>query len=100
MAKSLKELKKKLGEDVTKLAEEQYTIERNLFLLKQIRQNLHLSQADVAKKLHISQPAVSAIENRGENLTLISLIKYIQSIGGALDINISLPNGEMINHHF
>lgn len=100
MAKSLHELKELLGSEVIREVEEQYPNERNTFLLKKIRQNLKLSQADVAKKLNISQSAVSAIEKRGNNLTLLSFINYIQSINGELDINIRLPNGKIIHQSF
>lgn len=53
--------------------------------LKRLRQEQKLSQADLAKKMRMRQPTISAIEN-GQGGTLQSLFKIIQT----LKINLSL----------
>lgn len=100
MANSLQELDELLGEEIVKESDKLYLIEKNAFLLRRIRQDLKLSQADVAKKSNISQSTVSAIERKGNNLTLLSFVNYIQSIGGELEIIIRLPDGKIIHQNF
>ena len=53
--------------------------------LKRLRQEQKLSQAELAKKMRMRQPTISAIEN-GQGGTLQSLFKIIQ----ALKINLSV----------
>ncbi len=53
--------------------------------LKRLRQEQKLSQAELAKKMRMRQPTISAIEN-GQGGTLQSLFKIIQ----ALRINLSI----------
>jgi transcriptional regulator with XRE-family HTH domain len=56
--------------------------------LKRLRNEKKISQAELAKKMRMRQPTISAIENgRG---TIQSLFKVIQ----ALQLNLSLESGE------
>ncbi len=49
--------------------------------LSLLREELALSQQDVANALGISQPAVAQIEQRGNELKLSTLKRYIEMMG-------------------
>jgi DNA-binding XRE family transcriptional regulator len=58
--------------------------------IAELREDEHLKQVDLAKKLGVSQQFVSQIETGEEkNLTIETLIKIAQSLGRG--INISFP---------
>jgi DNA-binding XRE family transcriptional regulator len=58
--------------------------------LKELRRLSARSQAKIAKKLKISQPAVSKIEKQAD-MYLSTLRGYIEAVGGELDVIVRLP---------
>lgn len=66
------------------------------YQLQQIRQTLELSQQELAEKMGISQPTLSAIENRGQDVKLSTLKRYIEAAGGKLRLDIELPTGQSV----
>lgn len=63
--------------------------------LKQIRQQSNTKQEIVAMTMNISKSAVSKIESkRMTALSIDKLAKYVESVGGKLEVNIRLPNGQ------
>ena len=62
--------------------------------LRQLREELELSQFQLAEKMGISQPAIAAIEARGDEIKLSSLKKYVEALGGKLSLNLKLPTGD------
>ncbi|WP_312665394.1 helix-turn-helix transcriptional regulator [Pantoea sp. CTOTU49201] len=62
--------------------------------LRQLREELELSQVQLAEKMGISQPAIAAIEARGDEIKLSSLKKYVEALGGKLSLNVELPTGD------
>ena len=63
--------------------------------LKQIRQQSNTKQEIVAMTMNISKSAVSKIESkRMTALPIDKLAKYVESVGGKLEANIRLPNGQ------
>lgn len=61
--------------------------------LRQLREELAMSQTELAKKMGISQPAIAAIEARGEEIKLASLKRYIEALGGTLSLSVEMPAG-------
>lgn len=61
--------------------------------LAQLRQDLELSQKDLAQALGISQPAVAQIEQRGNELKLSTLKRYVETMGGKLSLAVEMPTG-------
>jgi transcriptional regulator with XRE-family HTH domain len=59
--------------------------------LSELRRLSRKSQAKIAKKLKISQPAVSKIE-RQTDMYLSTLRSYVEAMGGELDVIVRLPN--------
>lgn len=62
--------------------------------LSSLRQNLELSQRDLAKALGISQPAVAKIEQRGNDIKLSTLKRYVETMGGKLSLAVQMPDGD------
>ncbi|WP_343552242.1 helix-turn-helix transcriptional regulator [Pantoea sp.] len=62
--------------------------------LRQLREEMELSQMQLAEKMGISQPAIAAIEARGDEIKLSSLKKYVEALGGKLSLNVELPTGD------
>lgn len=61
--------------------------------LSQLREDLELSQKELAMALGISQPAVAQIEQRGNELKLSTLKRYIETMGGKLSLAVEMPTG-------
>lgn len=70
------------------------------FRLGQLRQELHLSQAEVARRMGISQPRVSQLESGDVGqMEIDTLSRYVLALGGRLklvadfddhDVNVSM----------
>ena len=50
--------------------------------LQMMREELQLSQKQVAEAMGISQPAVTKLEQRGNDLKLATLKRYVEAMGG------------------
>ena len=47
----------------------------------------------------VSQPAVTQLEQRGNELKIATLKRYIEAMGGKLHIDIELPTGKRVAFH-
>lgn len=59
--------------------------------LAELREALQVSQEVLAKKLKVTQVAISRLERR-PNLLLESIANYVQALGGRLELYAVLPN--------
>jgi transcriptional regulator with XRE-family HTH domain len=59
--------------------------------LAELREALQISQEDLAKKLKVTQAAVSRLERR-RNVRLDKLSSYVNALGGKLELRIVLPD--------
>ena len=64
--------------------------------LSRIREELEISQKELAQTMGIKQPSLSAIENRGNDLKISTMKKYDEAMGGKLRIDVELPTGKHI----
>lgn len=64
--------------------------------LQLMREELSLSQKQVAEKMGVSQPAIAAIEHRGNDLKVLTLKRYIEAMGGKLSLLVQLPEGNKV----
>ncbi|WP_019672466.1 helix-turn-helix domain-containing protein [Psychrobacter lutiphocae] len=62
--------------------------------LAKLRQSYHLKQAELAKKMGVSQASISKVES-GKDIQLSTLQKYVQSLGGEVSITAKMPDGEI-----
>ncbi|MBQ9258913.1 MAG: XRE family transcriptional regulator [Neisseriaceae bacterium] len=60
--------------------------------LQHIREELEMTQKQLADALGIAQPSVVALEKRGKDIKLSSLKRYIEAMGGKLSLSVELPN--------
>jgi predicted transcriptional regulator len=63
--------------------------------LKHLREKLGLSQAELAQRLEVQQPAISKLERR-QNLELNTLRSVVNALGGTIEIIIRVPDREPI----
>ena len=64
--------------------------------LYRIREELEISQKQLAETLGIKQPSLSAIENRSGNLKISTMKKYVEAMGGKMRIDVELPTGKHV----
>ncbi|QLB45314.1 helix-turn-helix domain-containing protein [Mannheimia pernigra] len=62
--------------------------------LAMLRDEVNLSQQKLAEVLGVSQPAVAQIEQRGNDIKLITLKRYIEAMQGTLKLAVTMPTGE------
>ena len=60
----------------------------------EIRENLNITQEDMAVKLHTKQANVSRTERR-RDMKLSTLKRYVEALGGELDIVARFPSNEV-----
>ena len=61
--------------------------------LVETREKMGFTQAELAKKMHVSQQLVSRIEGGSDNLTLETLVKFFLILGMALKVEIEKRKG-------
>ena len=64
--------------------------------LTQLRNEVRLSQQELAERMGISQPSLSAMEKINLNMKLTTLKKYIEAIGGKVSLSVELPSSKKI----
>ena len=61
--------------------------------LAELREKIGLTQAELAKKMHVSQQLISRIESGSDNLTIETLIKFFDTLGVRLRIDVEKRRG-------
>ncbi|WP_446010217.1 helix-turn-helix domain-containing protein [Candidatus Electrothrix sp.] len=61
--------------------------------LQQVRKSQHITQKELAQTLGLSQSALSELERR-PNITLGNLHRYIEALGGKLEITAVFQEGK------
>lgn len=64
--------------------------------LSEIREGAHLSQTALAKKMGVSQQLVSRIESGSDNLTLETLVKFLDLFGIYMNIHFEKRNKQQV----
>lgn len=67
--------------------------------LQMMREELKLSQKHVAEVMGISQPAVTQLEQRRNELKIATLKRYIEAMDGKLSLDVELPTGKRVAFH-
>jgi transcriptional regulator with XRE-family HTH domain len=65
---------------------------QELVRLQELREAAELTQVDLAKLVGLTQSAVSQLEKKGDT-RISTLRKYVQAIGGTLDLVVKMPGG-------
>ncbi len=94
MSKSFSTLKNKMSLTAKKAVEEKTSLLLKEVLLYEIREQLHITQEDMAAKLNTKQANVSRTERR-RDMKLSTLKRYIEAMGGKLDIVAKFSSNEV-----
>lgn len=62
----------------------------------ELREHRGISQQDVADALHVSRPRVSTLERGGSDLRLSTLQRYVEALGGHLEIRAVFDDGDQV----
>lgn len=96
MAKNFKELQAKMSPE--RQQKNAIAAQRELLdmSLQELRQGVvHMSQADLAEALEVTQGYVSRVERQGDML-LSKLYAYVRALGGEVEIRAKLPGHKEI----
>ncbi len=94
MSKSFSTLKNNMSLTAKKAVEEKTSLLLKEVLLHEIREQLHITQDDLAAKLNTKQANVSRTERR-RDMKLSTLKRYIEAMGGELDIVAKFASNEV-----
>ena len=94
MAKSFSVLKNRMSEKAQKAAAEKTNLLLKEALLHEIREQLDITQEDMALRLKTKQANVSRTERR-KDMKLSTLKRYIEAMGGEMDIVAKFPTNEI-----
>lgn len=67
--------------------------------LSQLRDELDMSQTELAVVMGVQHPAIARIENADHDPRLSTLKRYVTALGGELSIDITLPTGKRVAFH-
>jgi DNA-binding XRE family transcriptional regulator len=94
MAKSFKNLKNKLSPESQNRIDERIKIAIAKMPLAELRQARKITQQQLAETLKIKQASISKIENQTD-MYISTMRKYIQAMGGELEIIAKFPDGSV-----
>jgi transcriptional regulator with XRE-family HTH domain len=72
---------------------------RKEMALAELRQALGVSQAELAARLNVKQPAISRLERR-EDMTISHLSEVVRALGGELQMTARFPDGDVVLNRF
>ncbi|MHA0913277.1 helix-turn-helix domain-containing protein [Kosakonia cowanii] len=88
-------LAKRSPESLARIEERVDELRRSI-VLSQLREELNISQAELASLMGVKQPTLAKIEQPGNDPRLSTLKRYVAALGGELTIDITLPTGKRV----
>jgi predicted transcriptional regulator len=67
--------------------------------LSQLRDELNISQTELAAAMGVKQPSIARMEQTDNDPRLSTLKRYVAALGGELSIDITLPTGKRVAFH-
>lgn len=64
--------------------------------LQAVREELEFTQSELAHNMGITQPSIVAIEQRGADVKISTIKRYVEAMGGKMSIDIELPTGKHV----
>lgn len=92
MAQQSEESKERIAAKVEEL--------RIIVALNQLREELNVSQTQLAAAMGVKQPTVAKIEQPDNDPRLSTLKRYVTALGGEVSIDVILPTGKRVAFHF
>lgn len=99
MAKNFKELQARMSPEARARSEAKAQKMIEGMALDELREALRLTQENLAETLHVNQAAISKVERRSDML-ISTLRKFIEAMGGELEIRALLPAGTVRINQF
>ena len=72
---------------------------RIIVALNQLREELNISQTELAAAMGVKQPTVAKIEQPDNDPRLSTLKRYVTALGGEVSIDVILPTGMRVTFH-
>lgn len=93
---SYKEKRKQFSQKAQKrISAKADEIRNEIRILRAVREITGISQEELAERLDVGQSYVSRLERR-DNITLATLVRIIDALGGSIDITVNLPEREPV----
>ncbi|MBP6083342.1 MAG: helix-turn-helix domain-containing protein [Providencia sp.] len=96
---TLEELLAKRSPESLKRIEARVEELRREITLSKMREELNISQVQLAELLGIKQPAVVKMEKLGNDPKLSTIKRYVKALGGELSLDVTLSNGKKLELH-
>ncbi len=96
---SYKELLAKQSPESQQRIKEKVEALRQEVVLSQLREELSMSQTELAQAIGVSQPTIAKMEHPENDPRLSTLKRYVAALGGELSIDITLPTGKRVGFH-
>ena len=96
---TLKELMAKQSAESQERITEKVEILRQAVALNMLREELNLSQAELASAMGVKQPTIAKMEQADNDPRLSTLKRYVTALGGELSIDVKLPTGKRVAFH-
>ncbi|MEG2434393.1 MAG: helix-turn-helix transcriptional regulator [Acinetobacter sp.] len=93
---TLKELMAKQSAESQERITEKVEILRQAVALNMLREELNLSQAELASAMGVKQPTIAKMEQSDNDPRLSTLKRYVTALGGELSIDVKLPTGKRV----
>lgn len=61
-----------------------------------LREELNLSQTEMAAAMGVKQPTIAKMEQADNDPRLSTLKRYVAALGGELSIDVKLPTGKRV----
>jgi predicted transcriptional regulator len=69
---------------------------RQVIALHMLREELNLSQTEMAHAMGVKQPTIARMEQADNDPRLSTLKRYVTALGGEISIDVKLPTGKRI----
>lgn len=99
MAKKFKDLRKAMSPEAQARAHEKAMVMKAELPLAELRQARYFSQEQLAAVLEVKQPAIAKLEKKTD-MYISSLRRFIEAMGGQLEINAHFPEGDVKINQF
>ena len=96
---TLKELMAKQSPESQERIAEKVEVLRQVIALNMLREELNLSQAELASAMGVKQPTIAKMEQAENDPRLSTLKRYVTALGGELSIDVKLPTGKRVAFH-
>ena len=93
---NLKELMAKQSSESRERIAEKVDAMRQVVALNMLREELNLSQTEMAHAMGVKQPTIARMEQADNDLRLSTLKRYVTALGGEISIDVKLPTGKRI----